>query len=358
MSEERRNPLTTRQFRHGLVVGKFYPLHAGHMALIRNATTACEKVTVEVIGGSTESIPVSVRAEWVGTEHPTVRVKHCVDDSEIDFDSPSAWDHHTEVIRGLLDEPVDAVFTSDDYGGELARRLGATWVQVDPGRSAVPVSGTAVRSDIAGHWWALPPAVRAHFCRRVVVVGAESTGTTTLATALATHYQTRCVPEFGRTWSEIRPGGLSAPWHTDEFDHVATEQARTEDEAARGAAVPVIIADTDVLATAIWHERYVGFPSVSVKMLAAQRVPDLYILTDCDIPFVDDGMRDGEHLREWMDRRFRDELAAQPAPWFSVGGTHPERLARAIQEIDRMLGRGWTLAPSLEQQQATGRLSI
>jgi nicotinamide riboside kinase len=150
---------------------------------------------------------------------------------------------------------------------------------------------------------------------------------------------------------------LTAPWHTGEFDYIATEQARTEDDAASIAAVPVIIADTDVLATAIWHERYVGPPKPSVRLLAAQRIPDLYILTDCDIPFVDDGMRDGEHLREWMDRRFRDELASQPAPWFSVGGPHRERLTRAIHEIDRMLSRGWTLAPSLEQQQATGRLT-
>jgi HTH-type transcriptional regulator, transcriptional repressor of NAD biosynthesis genes len=356
LSDADGSPALGRRFRHGLVVGKFYPLHAGHLALIRNAMTTCARVTVEVIGASTESVPVSIRAQWITAEQPAVRVTQRVDDSEIDFDSSTAWDHHMGVIRDLLDPtdgPVDAVFTSDSYGGELARRLAAEWVQIDPTRSTVPVSGTAVRADIAGYWWALPAAVRAYFCRRVVVVGAESTGTTTLATALAEHYQTTCVPEYGRTWTEIRPGGLTAPWQSSEFDLVAAEQARLEDAAAGAARVPVIIADTDVLATAIWHERYVGFSSPALNAFAGERVPDLYILTDCDIPFVDDGMRDGEHIREWMDGRFRDELAAQPAPWLSVGGTLEDRLTRAIKDIDRMIGRGWDVAPSLEQQQAT-----
>lgn len=53
-----------------------------------------------------------------------------------------------------------AVFTSEDYGAEQGRRLGAMWVQVDPGRAQMSVSGTAVRADLAGHWWALHAPVR------------------------------------------------------------------------------------------------------------------------------------------------------------------------------------------------------
>jgi HTH-type transcriptional repressor of NAD biosynthesis genes len=170
-------------------------------------------------------------------------------------------------------------------------------VLVDLARVTVPVSGTAVRADLAGHWHQLPPAVRGSLCRRIVIVGAESTGTTTLARALASALGTSWVPEYGRQWTVDRPGGLDAPWVTGEFDHVVTVQASLEDSAAREASVPWLVSDTDVLATGVWHERYLGFRSPT---LPAAHVPWLYVLTRDDIPFVQDGMRHGEHLRPWM----------------------------------------------------------
>lgn len=331
------------RYRHGLVLGKFYPLHAGHEHLIAAAASACERVTVQVLASSVESIPLEVRAAWVRERFPMLNVVAAMDDAEVDFDSPAAWDAHMAIIADLLDAPVDAVFTSDAYGAELAQRLDAAWVPVDPGRSSLAVSGTAVRADVAGHWWALSPPVREWFCRRVVVLGAESTGSTTLARDLAAHYGTTWVPEFGRTWTERRPGGLDAPWHTAEFDLVATEHQRQERAALRTAPVPLVISDTDVLATTIWHERYVGAPSASVLDLAAEWTPDLYLLTGDEIAFVQDGLRDGEHLRHAMQQRFRDVLAAQTVPWLEVHGSPAHRLAEAAVHVDRLLSSGWAL---------------
>ncbi len=174
-----------KRFHHGLVLGKFYPLHAGHGNLIRTALADCERVTVELLVASAEAVPLEMRLAWLREEHPTAHVVAAIDDAPVDFDSPVAWDEHQRLIDALLPEPVDAVFTSDDYGAELARRCGAAWVQVDPGRVLTPVSGTAVRADTEGCWWALGPAVRASLAARVVVLGAESPGPPTLAEALA-----------------------------------------------------------------------------------------------------------------------------------------------------------------------------
>lgn len=321
----------SRRFGHGLVLGKFYPFHAGHQLLIRTASAQCERLTVQVLANSAETIPLEVRVAWIREEHPEVNVVGGMDEAEVDFDSPAAWDAHMEVIEALLDAPVDAAFTSDEYGAELARRLSATWVQVNPGRAEMPVSGTAVRADVAGHWWALPAPVRAWLTRRIVVLGAESTGTTTLSRDLAEALGCGWVPEFGRQWSVERPGGLDAPWHTAEFDLVAREQARTEDLAARHTPVPWLVCDTDVLATAVWHERYVGGRSASVEALAAARRPSLYVLTSDDIPFVQDGLRDGEHLRGWMTQRFREVLDAQAVPWVEVRGSREERVEQVLR---------------------------
>ncbi len=63
------------------------------------------------------------------------------------------------------------------------------------------------------------------------------------------------LPEYGRTWSEIRPGGFQAPWHTTEFDLIAQTQCRLEDDAARRSPRPLLVADTDAFATTMWNER-------------------------------------------------------------------------------------------------------
>ena len=329
----------SRRFRHGLVLGKFLPLHAGHSNLIRTALARCDRVTVQLLAASAEPVPITTRLAWLREEHPTADVVAAIDDAPVDFDSPAAWDEHMRVIERLLREPVDAAFTSDAYGAELARRLGAEWVRIDAGRAATPVSGTAVREDTEAYWWALGPAVRASLAARVVVLGAESTGTTTLADALAAALGTARVQEYGRDYSGIRPGGFTAPWRSDEFDLVVDRQLRLEAEALRRVPRPLLVCDTDVLATALWHERYTGEPAPRILERASTHRPLLYVLTGDEIPFVQDGMRDGEHIRAGMQQRFRDLLALQPVPWFEVHGSVEERLSAAVPQVEAALAR-------------------
>jgi NadR type nicotinamide-nucleotide adenylyltransferase len=273
--------------------------------------------------------------------HPGVIVKAGYDDAPIDFDSPTIWDLHMAVIESLLDAPVDAVFTSDDYGAEMARRLSARWVQVDPGRRLNPISGTAVRAHPDAHWSALAPCVRAWYVRRIVITGAESTGTTTLARALSEHFACPHVLEYGREWSATRPGGLAAPWRTEEFVEIAATQNAHEAAAARVSPNRWIVCDTDALATAVWHERYMGFASPDVLAIAArQRRPLVRILTGDEISFVQDGLRDGEHIRHAMQERFREILSAPEAggvPWVELRGSVEARLAQALAFIDSKL---------------------
>ena len=173
--------------------------------------------------------------------------------------------------------------------------------------------------------------------KRVVIIGSESSGTTTLARALAEHYHTVWVPEYGRTYSEGRQS-VGRLWRTDEFVHIATEQIRMEDALAT-LANKVLICDTDAFATSIWHERYMGAPSDDVRAIAATRKYDLYVVTDVNIPFVQDGIRDGESFRQWMQGRFVEELSKSSTPMIVVSGPHEERFAAAVKRIDEILAR-------------------
>ncbi len=347
-----------KQHRHGLVIGKFYPLHSGHSHLIRQALRACEIVTVQVLGSSVESISLDDRTAWIREEHPTARVVAAIDDAPIDYESDAVWAAHLAIIESLLHSPVDAVFTSDDYGHELAARLSAEWVQVDPQRLTNTVSGTAIRADLRGHWAELAPSVRASLAARVVVLGAESTGSTTLARALAEALHTVWVPEYGRDYMEVRAGGPFGEWRSDEFDFIVDRQIGMEEAALRRAPVPVVVCDTDALATALWHERYVGTPSPQVLTIAAAHRPTLYVLTSDEIPFVQDGLRDGEHLRHAMAQRFRDVLHGQSVPFVEVHGTVPERVDAAMAALAPVLERHLTFEDPLEKRPVAEQIAV
>lgn len=227
------------------------------------------------------------------------------------------------------------------------------------------MSGTAMRADPMAHWRHPAPPLRAWFTRKVVVVGAESTGTTTLARTLAEELRgnggvwadTRWVPEYGRELTarklamlrQLDPAAsvFDVTWLRDDFVEVAETQNRAEDEAARIGG-PILVCDTDARATAIREERYLGSPSTAT--LAAARRPDLYLLTDHEgVPFEDDGLRDGEHLRRWMTGRFRDVLRDSAVPVNELTGPHEVRLAGALSACADLLANGWQLAPPLAQ---------
>ncbi|WP_412078427.1 AAA family ATPase [Streptomyces xanthophaeus] len=356
-----------RRFGHGLVLGKFYPPHAGHHHLVRTAQDRCERLTVLVCAASVESVPLVDRVAWMREAHPGAEVVGAVDDIPVDLHDPAVWEAHMAIFRGAVPRPVDAVFTSEGYGTELARRFGAEEVCVDPARTLFPVSGTAVRADPAGCWDFLGPAVRAALARRVVVLGAESTGTTTLSRDLAAHYRARggvwaatgWVAEYGRRYSEeklaaARAADPAATWAdvsftSAEFPVIARRQDAEEEKAARTGS-PVLICDTDSFATGIWHERYLGGRNAEVERTAALTRRDLYLLTDdADVPFEDDGLRDGPHLRPWMTGRFREELEATGRRFLPVRGDRRTRLATAVAAVDGLLAEGWHFADPLPE---------
>ncbi|MFE1963211.1 AAA family ATPase [Streptomyces sp. NPDC059479] len=357
-------------FEHGLVLGKFYPPHAGHHHLVRTARDRCARLTVLVCASSVESVPLADRVRWMREVHPEadVRVVGAVDDIPVDLHDSGVWDAHMAVFRAAVPERVDAVFSSEGYGEELGRRFGAESVLVDLDRTVFPVSGTAVRKDPVGCWDFLAPPVRAALTRRVVVLGAESTGTTTLALALAEHYRrrggvwarTRYVPEYGREFSERKLAALRARWPsarwedveftTDEFPLIAVRQNALEEEAAR-AGSPVLFCDTDSFATTVWHERYVGGRDPRTEKIAELNDHHLWLLTDHEgVAFEDDGLRDGEELRPWMTGRFGAELARTGRQFIRVSGSREERLAAAVAAVDALLARGWDFAPPLPER--------
>ena len=171
---------------------------------------------------------------------------------------------------------------------------------------------------------------------RICLVGAESTGTTSLTRALASRYRTQWVPEYGREYTEVRRYEGKTEWLSVEFEQIARQQQSNEDAFALRAN-QVLFCDTDALATCIWHERYMQFWSHKVEAIAEPQRYAHYFLTDCDIPFVPDRIRDSEHLRVWMTQRFAEEFVRRQLPWTLLSGAFEHRLEEAVTKVDQLL---------------------
>jgi len=322
-----------KQFRTGVVVGKFYPPHLGHHYLIETASSQCEVLFVLVCWKPEQTVPIDIRVACIREIHPEVKII-AVEDILADDDTPG-WAAYTVQLLGSA---PDAVFTSEDYGEGYARAMGAKHVMVDRQRLTYPCSGTMLRNAPLAYLKWVTPCMRAFYVKRVCIVGAESTGKTTLAQKLAEHYQTNWVPEYGREYcvEKWKDGNITDDWVSEEFVTIAREQSRREDHAARSAN-KVLICDTDPFATSIWHERYLNNRSIEVETIANNRRYDLYILAGDEIPFVQDGLRDGEHIRHWMHKRFVEALTEKSRPWVLVTGDIADRISQAIESIDEIL---------------------
>jgi HTH-type transcriptional regulator, transcriptional repressor of NAD biosynthesis genes len=170
--------------------------------------------------------------------------------------------------------------------------------------------------------------------RRVCILGAESTGKTTLARSLAEKFGTVWNPEYGRVYTEVgRTRG--APWTSEEFAHIARVHCWYEDFLA-ALATRVLFSDTDAFTTAVFHEAYLGAPAAGFEDLARRRY-DLFVVCGLDVPFTHDGWREFEQQRQWMHEQLLAHARESGSPSLLVEGPPEARLRTAGAAVDRLL---------------------
>ena len=174
---------------------------------------------------------------------------------------------------------------------------------------------------------------------KVVLFGPESTGKTTLARALASHYQTEWVPEFAREYLQEkwdRTGKICEP---EDLLPIAEGQMRLENALTKKAH-KLLICDTDLMVTKVYSEAYYqGFCDPVIEEFAIRNQYDLYLLTGIDVPWVADDLRDKPGEREEMFALFETALKQFNRNFIVLKGTHQTRLEEAVSHIDKLLKR-------------------
>lgn len=168
-------------------------------------------------------------------------------------------------------------------------------------------------------------------CLRIVLFGPESTGKTTLAQALATHYNTEWVPEYMRPYLQKKWDEHRELVAKGDLIPIAHGQMQTENDKATNANL-YLFCDTNLREIKVYSEYYYdGFCPDEILNACEEAHYDYYFLTGIDVPWQADDLRDRPNDRPNMFRIFEKELRQHQLPYSVLEGTLEERLKKATQ---------------------------
>ena len=330
-----------KKYESAYVLGKFMPFHLGHKYLIDTAAKLSKKVTVLVGSLPTEPIPGELRYNWVKEtykDNKVVDVKWCNEVlPQYPEENPEFWNIWVDVAKRYCPSDIDVIFTSELYGDPYAKHLGIKHHLVDLDRKKFSVSGTLSRNDPFGYWDYLPDVVKPYFVKRVVIMGPESTGKSTLSINLAKHYNTEFVEEYGRTVYE--ENGMHVD--IDDFIKISIGRQKIEDEKIK-VANKILFCDTEDITTYYFSKEF--YPNDYEKVedfllgeLNRKKNYDLYILLKPDCEGVQDGTRSFLSERERHYQIIKNLLIERGCEFVEIEGGWKERFDKSINVINNKI---------------------
>jgi len=315
----------------GIVVGKFAPLTTGHINLITQASLQANKIVVvlshderwlaEQNPRDQKALSFKNRLRWlqqIYADSKHIDIEYIIEDDIPEF--PNGWEEYSRLLMDVINKasqkhtssvvnnrssrlsgmndtmnirrPTVAIFSSEiGYDENYAHYLPLVQHEiVDADRTAVPISATKIRNNLYENWNYLPTIVRKDFTKKVVILGTESVGKTTLVKNLAKYFNTSWVEEYGRTFCEVELGGSETTLRSSDYPLIAYRHKELEEQAMR-TANRLCIVDTNALITEYYHRLYEQEPNAIVSAIAASEHYDLVIILDANVPWVDDGLR-------------------------------------------------------------------
>jgi HTH-type transcriptional repressor of NAD biosynthesis genes len=280
--------------KHAIVIGKFMDMHVGHVALINFARNQAEKLTVILSKEENERVDINLRNQWLNNTfgiEVTVFVLDCFmhglpTKEESDVEVSRVW---VNFIKQKFPS-VDLIVGSEDYIGYMAREGNLDYTMYDKPRTINPCSSTSVNHG--GFKYYCTEAKHSQI-KRVIFVGAESTGKTTMVNKISEAMQVRCVVEQARFY--MNKDGSYSKHDLIEF---ALAQELAVLSAVKSATKPLLLIDSSAVTTYTYARRKFGVVNKLLAQLLKQEKADLYIVLAPTVPFTQDGTRKMTSMEE------------------------------------------------------------
>lgn len=308
----------TNKKKIGIVVGKFYPLHIGHVNLIQKATTVCDKVIVVVSHHAKRDVALynnsNMKKELTGKDKLAVVQKTfqnqqdliipvLVDETEVP-EYPNGWGEWAKEVRKAMGSHIrlnkelpdfsfeDATFIINENAdrANYTKYFGSDTLTFDVDRNEFNISATMVRSDPFKYWDFIPRASREYLAPKIAICGGESSGKTIMTDRMANLYATTSVYEKGRTFKDDELGGDESALQYKHYGDIGYGHYQDLKFASTNAN-KVVFSDTEFVTTQAFSIAYEGKRHPAVQELINTVRMDLTILLSNDTLWVDDGMR-------------------------------------------------------------------
>jgi HTH-type transcriptional repressor of NAD biosynthesis genes len=284
----------------GLFVGKFIAYHKGHQYYINKFAANCEELNLVLCATKKDKINYLIRKNWIekdlslGLINQSKKIKFHVSIEDEITPYPKGikeWCMHIERLVGQ----VNVMFGNDDYVQECAKEFGAYFYSPDRNRNIYNISSTKIYTNGLKYYDYLAEVSKPYFNKKVLILGAESTGKSTLCKRLATLFDGTYIEEYGRKYEEIMISNFNlrcSQWEIKDFEFIAQRQNEMMNDAMQKPS-KIIFIDTDALITQIYYELYIKQKSSQKleEIINLQKFDLIIFLEHSNTNWVDDGLR-------------------------------------------------------------------
>ena len=286
------------RYKVGMYGGSFDPLHIGHIDAIIRAASQCEKLYI-VLSYSRlrDHIPMEYRYRWIKNSFrhmDNIEIIPLEDTavSKEEYDTADYWEKGRNFVLSRIGTDVDAVFCGSDYAGtnRYEQLYHCRVIYLD--RSLIPISSSDIRKNPFRYWDYIPQICRPYFTKKILFVGGESTGKSTLTANMALAYNTNYLEEVGREVCEN--AGSEKLMITEDFYEILMKHKVKEKELIKQSN-KLFFVDTDALTTKFYIRFLLDDAKEKAERLAdaiAQiNTFDLVFFLEPSVTFVQDGTR-------------------------------------------------------------------